>query len=457
VIETSWWFRTTFVVVVLSAIIYLVGALGRLWGFLGDLLLIFFLAWLVGSVLLHVVNSLMRIPRMKRAWAILIVYLGLTTLVLDFALFVIPTTIVQVRDLADLVPLYVDRLPGFLRRVEEIIAGFGVEVDLETQVVDFANRSTDRATVFITDNWVNIATDVASAFFNIGLVIVISFYVVLDGGRRLNEALKVLPPKAEAETRFILHTIDETFHGYVRGMLVISLIYGVGTASVMLLTGLPAALPVAILSSVLLAVPFIGDWLALALPLTIAVMSGDFITFLTVLAVLLFVQQVMLNLLTPRILGQAVRMPAMLVIVAVVLGVRLAGIPGALLGVPTAGVLYTLSVHYGMQIRERREARDADARDALASAQDRGEAVASLTPGDGPEPEAGSGQNSEGGEAGDDGDASPEPVTIVAGAPSALDAPDADSPTSEQDVFHEEIRKALDPEPDDASARRETV
>ncbi|MEX2430325.1 MAG: hypothetical protein WD645_00220, partial [Dehalococcoidia bacterium] len=55
----------------------------------------------------------------------------------------------------------------------------------------------------------------------------------------------------------------------------------------------------------------------------------------------------------------AVRMPAMIVVVAVVLGARLAGVPGALLGVPASAVIYTLSVHYGMRIRRAREAREA--------------------------------------------------------------------------------------------------
>ena len=57
----------------------------------------------------------------------------------------------------------------------------------------------------------------------------------------------------------------------------------------------------------------------------------------------------------------------MLVIVSVVLGARLAGVSGALLGVPTAGVLYTLAVHYGTGIRQRREARDAVERDERES------------------------------------------------------------------------------------------
>jgi predicted PurR-regulated permease PerM len=372
VLERSWWLRTALVVVVFSAVIYLIDAVGRLWGFLGDLLLIFFLAWLVGAILIHVVNSLMRIPHMRRGWAILIVYLGLITLVLDFALLVIPATVQQVKDLnlGEKVPQWVEQLPSLVARLEDFLAGLGIEVDLQDQIpIDSVNDLAATATSFVTDNAATIVQQTFSAFFAIALVIVISFYVVLDGGRRLNEALKVLPPRAERETRFVLHTIDETFHGYALGMLVISLIYGVGTASVMLATGLPAALPTAILSSILLAVPFIGDWLALALPLIIAATAGDFITFIIVLGVLLFVQQVMLNVLTPRILGHAVRMPAMLVIVAVVVGVRLAGIPGALLGVPTVGVIYTLAVHYGMRVRERREAREAAEREAREAAQ----------------------------------------------------------------------------------------
>ena len=355
-LERSFWFRAALVVVVLSAAIYLFGALARLWSFLGDLLLIFFFAYLVGSLLIHTINSLTRILHMPRAVAIVLVYMTLITLVSVVIVAVIPTMIEQVQELAGRVPEFVAQVPELIGRVERFIEDrFGIAVDIldETRFGNFA----DEAATIVASNAGTIAQNIASTAFAISLVVVISFYIVLDGGRRLNEALKVLPPRAEHETRYVLGTIDATFHGYVRGLFVISLIYGVGTAVVMTATGLPAALPVALLSSLLLAVPFIGDWLALALPLIVAAVSGDFVTFVIVLSTLLFIQQVMLNLLTPRILGHAVRMPAMLVVVAVVLGARLAGIPGALLGVPTVAVLYTISVHYGMDIRQRREAR----------------------------------------------------------------------------------------------------
>ena len=88
-------------VIVFSAIVFLADALGRVWGFLGDLVLILFLSWLVGSLLIHVVNSLMRVPHMPRVVAILIVYLGLINLVLVFAFLVIPATSKQVLELAE--------------------------------------------------------------------------------------------------------------------------------------------------------------------------------------------------------------------------------------------------------------------------------------------------------------------------------------------------------------------
>ncbi len=358
-LERNFWFRTAVVVIAFSAVIFLVDTMRKVWDFLGDLILIFFLAYLVGSLIIHTVRWLMRIPGMKRPLAILIVYLGLGAIVAVLGALVIPATITQVVDLAQAIPDYVNRIPEFVTAAEEYLARFDIRVDLTTllQVDQWGNVAND-IQQNITSNAPGLLGNVVAVVFAISLITVISFYVVLDGGRRLNEALKVLPRNAERETRYVLGVIDETFRSYLRGMMLISLIYGVGTASVMLATGLPAALPVALISSLLLAVPFIGDWLALALPLIIAALSGDFITLITVLLVLLFIQQVMLNILSPRILGSAVRMPAMLVVIAVVLGARLAGITGALLGVPTMGVIYTLAVHYGMVIRQRREAEE---------------------------------------------------------------------------------------------------
>ena len=355
--ERSWWLKAAIVLVACSAAVYLFIAVGKFWAFLGDLILIIFFAWLLGSLLIQAVNGLMRIPYMRRPVAIVLVYIALIALVAVLMLLIIPSAVNQAVDLFDRVPQYVERISVWLAAIDEFAEGFGARLDLATryQVGSVGNFITTAST-WATDNIGFIFQSVVSTLFAVGLIIALSFYVVLDGGRRMNEALTVLPPSVEAEVRLVLATFNRAFHGYIRGMFFISAIYGIGVAAVMYATGLPAALPSAILASLLLAVPFIGDWLALGLPLLIAIAAGDFVTVVIVLAALLFIQQVMLNLLTPRILSQAVQMPAGLVIVSVVLGARLIGIPGALLGVPAGAFIYSLAVVYGNRIKSRRAA-----------------------------------------------------------------------------------------------------
>ncbi|MEX2599462.1 MAG: AI-2E family transporter, partial [Dehalococcoidia bacterium] len=363
VVERSFWFRLALILVSLSAMIFLIDALRRFWGFLGDILLAIFFAWLVASILLHIINNLMRIPKMRRPWAIAIVYLALITLVADFAFLVVPAAVNQVVDIAELLPEYVDQLPALVGNVEDLVAQIGIEIQLLNQFqLDSIDQVVANAADWATANSIEIVQSVFSALLLVGLVIVLSFYFVLDGGRRLNESLKVLPARAEREVRFVLRIVDETFYGYVRGMFVISLLYGIAVAIVMLATGLPAAFPTAIITAIILAIPFVGGPIALILPSLIALLAGDFPT--TVLIVggsLLLFQQIMGNLLEPRILGRAVRMPAMIVVVAVIVGARLAGVAGALMGVPLSAVAYILAVHYGMRIRHAREAREAAA------------------------------------------------------------------------------------------------
>ena len=361
----GFWHRTAVILVSLSAFVFLVNAAGRLWDFLGDLLLIFFLSYVVGSLVIHMVNGVMRVPHMGRALAIVIVYAALIAAAAVVGLLIVPAMATQIELLAEAAPEYIEMLPEYAVWAEERLLSVGIEFDLEDRVqLESLTAFAASTAQVLAENSVRILQSVVSLVFAASLVIVISFYIVLDGGRRLFEALKVLPPAAEAEALFVLRTIDDTFYGYVRGMLLISMIYGVGTAVVMTVMDLPAALPVALVSSVLLAVPFVGDWLALILPLIVAAVAGDFITLIVVAAALLFIQQVMLNLLSPRILGRAVRMPAVLVIVGVVLGARVAGLAGALFGVPTMGVIHALAVHYGLRIRQRREAREQAAREA---------------------------------------------------------------------------------------------
>ena len=112
----------------------LVDTFRRVWDFAGDLFLVLFLAYLVGSLIIHTVRSLMHIPGMKRPIAIGLVYLFLIGIAAFIVLVVLPATVTQALDLVDVLPGYLERLPGFVERVERELLGYGIEIDLLSRV-----------------------------------------------------------------------------------------------------------------------------------------------------------------------------------------------------------------------------------------------------------------------------------------------------------------------------------
>ena len=102
--EQSGWFKAAAVLVSLSATIFLFTIFGQVWSFLGDLILTVFFAWLMASILIHIINNLMRVPHMKRPLAIVIVYVGLIALIADAALLLIPATVSQAVEMAESLP-----------------------------------------------------------------------------------------------------------------------------------------------------------------------------------------------------------------------------------------------------------------------------------------------------------------------------------------------------------------
>ena len=129
----SFWVKAAIILVAIAAGVYLVQSLGRLWGFMGDLIMIIFFGWLVGSVLVHFVNGLMNVPFMRRPVAIVLIYLALIILVADFVLLVLPAAANQLLDLVDNLPNLVDRIPKWLEGIEGFFNRFGIEIDLASR------------------------------------------------------------------------------------------------------------------------------------------------------------------------------------------------------------------------------------------------------------------------------------------------------------------------------------
>jgi predicted PurR-regulated permease PerM len=208
-----------------------------------------------------------------------------------------------------------------------------------------------------------IAIGAASFLAALATVLTLAFFLILGSERYVNAGVGLFAQRHQPLLRRILEQAAGAVSGYVSGNLAISLICGVTTFVVLLLLGMPYAAPLALLVAVLDLIPLVGATLGGAL----LVIVGLFVEPWKALVLLIFVlvyQQVESNFLQPMVYSQAVQLNGLVILIALLVGGQLLGIPGALLAIPVAEIIRILI----SEIRDyRREIREADESTVAAS------------------------------------------------------------------------------------------
>ncbi|HVB22492.1 MAG TPA: AI-2E family transporter [Ktedonobacteraceae bacterium] len=173
------------------------------------------------------------------------------------------------------------------------------------------------------------------------VIAVLSIYFLLDG-ERITRWLRYKTPIAQRENiNFLVTTVNETIGGYFRGLLILATIAGVSTGIVLALLGVPYAVLLAVVVFAFLFIPVIGGVISGSLCIILSLPQG-WVTALIVTIFVILLQQVLIGqILTPRILGDAVKIHPIVAILALFAGTELLGIGllGGFLAVPLAGIL----------------------------------------------------------------------------------------------------------------------
>jgi predicted PurR-regulated permease PerM len=129
--------------------------------------------------------------------------------------------------------------------------------------------------------------------------------------------------------------------GYLSGNLLISLICGLLTYAVLAIVGVPFAGLIALFVAIADLIPLVGATLG-ALVASIAGFLYSVPAGITVVVFFIVYQQLENHLLQPLILSRTVKLNPLTVLVAILVAVELAGILGALLAIPAAGILQVI-------------------------------------------------------------------------------------------------------------------
>lgn len=341
--ERNRWLRALIVLLVLIAAMHLAGLLWEVAERFGDIIVMFFLAWLLAFVLTPLTHTIQRSFGAPRVLAAVGVYMVLFVVLLGSLFLIVPALIAQLVALGKVLPAYAEQVPRALSEIQADLNARNVDVDI-TSLYRSQDLSASLAGIGagMVTNAVGIFTSIFSVVFAVILVLALSFYLVVDGDLIELSLLYLIPDEYRAEVDFFIDSVNRSFGGFLRGTLIQAVVYGLGTALVMWLGGIEFVLVASLFAGAVMIIPIFGPFLAIIPPVTIALISAPVQTVLLVVGGLLILQQFTFNVLAPKLMSDSLGMHPLLVFAALLIGGRLAGITGAIFGVPVAAVLWAM-------------------------------------------------------------------------------------------------------------------
>ncbi|NLE96703.1 MAG: AI-2E family transporter [Propionibacterium sp.] len=181
---------------------------------------------------------------------------------------------------------------------------------------------------------------VATFFTGLVLMVVVLFFFLKDGPEIWAFLQRPFSGASLARTRRIGEKTVQTLGAYVRGTATVALVDSVFIGIGLVVLGVPLAVPLAVLVFLLSFIPLVGATVAGALAALVALVANGPVNALLVVGVVVLVNQLEGNFLQPVVMGRALKLHALVILLALTIGTILAGILGAVLAVPIAAVVW---------------------------------------------------------------------------------------------------------------------
>ena len=317
----------------------------------GDTILIFFLAWLLAFILSPIVTRLTNaIPVLPRVVATILVYAALFAVIVLIVIALAGALATSISEFIQSVPTLRQQLPQLLATWQETLNGFGLQVNLVASADDVLNGVANYAGQLVGPVQ-QVAVASIGAMGSLLLVLILSLYMVVDRDQISTFLFTLVPRSRQSEARLLERSVSRSFGGFLRGQAILGVVYAavaIVTSAVLHLdyVGVTAAM-----SGFLMAIPFFGPFVAWAPPVVVAFLtnSGSALPAFILMGVGWLI---VMNVLQPRLMQESVGIHPIVVLGSVLIGSKVAGIAGAIFGIPIAAVISAFFFHYLAMTRD---------------------------------------------------------------------------------------------------------
>jgi predicted PurR-regulated permease PerM len=296
-----------------------------------DILLMLLAAIILAGAIEPVVNWLQRY-RVPRAISVVVVYVCIIVVIVGVLSLLIQPLTEQTIQLANSIPALTVKahtLIPIIPALDDTMWQQSVQASVNNFGHDLANLS---LSVF------QQTKTVFAAFFSIVFVFVLALYLMVEEDA-LKKFARIITPRVHLPyVEQVLERVQVSIGRWVLAQLALGVIMGTIVGLVLWIMGVKYALLLGLLSGILEILPVIGPIVA-AVPGVIIGISQSLPLGIGVLLVYIISQQIENHVLVPNIMRRAIGLNPLVTIIAVLLGVRLAGLSGAILSVPVATIL----------------------------------------------------------------------------------------------------------------------
>jgi predicted PurR-regulated permease PerM len=305
------------------------------------------ISWILIAAFLAValsppVNVLAR--RMRRGFAITLVYLGLLLVPILLIALIVPPLITEANNFADNVPRYADDVTEFVQdneRLRELNRDYNITERLEQEAEKLPSRLGGAAGTLS-----DIGFGIVNSLFALITILVLTAFM-LGSGHIWRDAFLAMRPAAQRERlKRSLDHMASAVSGYVAGAFTIALIAGIATYIVLSILGVPFTGPLAVIAGFFSLIPLVGATIAAVL-IGVVTLFENFPTATIIWAIWAIVYQQFENhVIQPQIQKRTVHVQPFVTIVAVLFGGTLLGVLGAIVAIPIAASIQILVREY---------------------------------------------------------------------------------------------------------------
>jgi predicted PurR-regulated permease PerM len=330
----------------LGALVVSIGVMYLLRDFLGAIVLGAAIAFLIQPGIARLVG--LGVPRVV---AIALIFVVIIAALAGLVLLVVPLVVNEVGTLQQQAPGLAAAAQDQINSLQGAVQVFGIKIDLKGATESISSHLREYLLGQF-GNAVGIGLTALTTLLQLLLTFIVAFLLALDAAAIRRLLRRLVPNDYRTDFDQIWRRIRKMLYAYMRGQLIIAALIGVLSGVACAVLGLPDAIALGLVAGITALIPYLGPFIG-AIPAILVGLAASPIKALLIAAVYFVISNVILNFVYPKVVGDAVRLPPILVILAFIAGFSWAGILGMFVAVPLAAALRILFDHIYPRLYEK--------------------------------------------------------------------------------------------------------